>query len=151
MKEKLSGLFKMNGDTVNKRVALSFLITGVFFVVFSLIALFSAAKAEYKSTTATIKDIVVSYDAVNETNEYSVLVDYNANGRHYRNIELGSYSSSMKIGDTVEVFYDTENPELIHTKGGEKVPFVTLAAGLAAGAYGGYTLLKIKKEGAADA
>ena len=110
-------------------VCLGVLLTGVAFVVFSIIAL-KAPKAEMVQIEATIVEIVEEPN-FDET-DYHVFVDYTVDGVTYSHKELGSYSSKMKVGDKTEIMYDAADPEHIQSKGAEKIPYVTLAVGIIA-------------------
>lgn len=64
------------------------------------------------STNGIIVDITSRYNHNRESTEYDVIVEYAVDGKIYSR-SLGYYSSSMKIGQTVTINYDPENPSRI--------------------------------------
>ncbi len=81
---------------------------------------------EYLSVEGTIVDIVENYDPIDDDCDYSTYVDYEVEGKEYKNVEYGSYNSSMEIGDRVEVLYSPNNPNHIQAPGYKTVPYVVL-------------------------
>ena len=106
-------------------IVISLLIT-----VISVIGIF-APKTERLPAKAVISDIQSEYDGAAEQTNYSVYVDYEIDGQKYTHIDYGSYNSSMKVGDTVDIEYSAEDPENIQSPGSEKIPYITGAVGLA--------------------
>lgn len=106
-----------------------FFVVGVLFVAFGLIAVL-APKGELIETEATIERIEVVPRS--GENDHDVYVSYTDNeGVEHKNILLGGYASSMKVGGTVTISYDVENPENV-SYGGELLPVIFLVIGLAA-------------------
>lgn len=75
-----------------------------------------------KETTAIIEDIQThhSYDRKKgkSTTSHSVYVCYTINGIQYKDIRLDHYSSSMKEGKKITVYYQEDDPYEVQTKGG---------------------------------
>lgn len=106
-----------------------FVIVGALFVVLGLIAVL-APKGELIETEATIERIEVVHR--NGENDYDVYVSYTDNeGVEHKNILLGGYAANMKVGGTVKVSYDSEDPESV-SYGGMWMPVMFIAAGLVA-------------------
>lgn len=84
-------------------------------------------------TTAEITKIESdggSWDGDTFEENFTVYVRYEAGGKTYENIPLNSYSSSMQVGDTLEIQYNAAEPETIATTGFDILPIVLIAAGL---------------------
>ena len=104
---------------------------GLLFLVIGLLAL-RAPEAEYLPTTATITAIEEEYDAFAEETRMRVLVEYEAEGVRYSDTELDSYSSSMRVGDTLEAEYRADDPAQLRTSDGKTVLLVVLTVGASA-------------------
>ncbi|MDO4811800.1 MAG: DUF3592 domain-containing protein [Eubacteriales bacterium] len=108
---------------------LSFVAVGIFFIVISILIL-RAPKTDYIPTTATIVDIIEKYDPMDDEIDHQVFVDYKANGKSYRHAALGSYSSSMQVGDRVDIEYAADDPSHIQTPGSGKIVYIVLGVGI---------------------
>ena len=84
-----------------------------------------------EETEATIVDIVATreYDRMDERYEtkHTVYVSYEVDGEMYEYVDLSYYTSSMRIGDTVTVYYDPLNPYNIETGAGMKIIFIAMS------------------------
>lgn len=108
-------------DFIRKYKQLTFfiglLVVGVIFAIAGILSL-SKPKVEGVSVDAKIVDIKKE-DAGTDGDgstiyNYYVYVDYkDKEGNEHKNIETGSYSSSMKVGDIIEVKYNPNNPDEI--------------------------------------
>ena len=82
-----------------------------------------------KPTTATISDIQKDYKRVGSKRQHKhvgiAYVDYKTDSGVYQHIELPNYSPTMKVGDTIEIYYDPDDQTNINIK--EKYPFATIA------------------------
>lgn len=96
-------------------------------LIVSLASIF-APKLNLIETKGTITEIVEDYDPTMEEYTHTVYITYRANGKKYEHAELGSYNSSMKVGDKIVVFFDQKDPEHIEAEGSENVPYITAAA-----------------------
>ena len=101
------------------------IISGVIFIL-SIVFIF-APKKQMLETRGTIVEIEEWRD-VDDNYQYTVYIDYRANGKKFEHAEFGSYNSSMKVGDKVVVLFDPKNPEHIESEGSDLVPYVTAAA-----------------------
>lgn len=90
-------------------------------------------KSVYIETEGTITSVSREYvgGADSDDYEYTVLIRYEVNGTEYRDVEYGSYKSSMKEGDTVKILYSEDDPSKIRVPGSEKVAYILLVAGIA--------------------
>lgn len=123
------------------RMGIGFAVAGALFLAMGIFFLLNGAnKADFAQASATIARIETFYDTVSESESGRTFVDYTVDGTTYRGIELGSWSSSMKEGDKVNILYDVNDPGNITTKGGLLVPYVAILAGLAALVFGVVTL-----------
>lgn len=98
-------------------------------------------------TTATIVDIVESTESVDYGNEteietvYTQYITYEVDGKKYENVEFGTCDKNTKIGDSVEVKYDTKDPERI-TSTDTKTPIIVGIGGGISIIVGLYTFFK---------
>lgn len=128
----------------NIRVLGAYLGTVVLGIIFIVAAVFigvSDSDTEYIQITGTVAEINEYYDFDGEL-QHSVFVDYEVDGQKYEHAEYGSYSSSMKVGDTVGVYYNPEEPEHIQAEGFRTIPYVIGGAGVAAVLLGVFLLVK---------
>ncbi len=68
--------------------------------------------AGYEKATATILSIEKDPEAASDDDSYIVTARYTADGKEYTNV-LNSYSPSYKVGGTVAVRYDPDDPNRI--------------------------------------
>ena len=91
--------------------------------------------AGYVKTQATIASIEVDEEwSDSEDTSYIVMVDYVAEGSRYTS-RLDSYSDGWKVGKTVTVYYDPQNPSVIHGGKGGGVYLMVLGVVLIAGTF----------------
>ena len=120
---------------------LSTILLGIVFLGLSIFIGVSDSDTEYIQITGTVAEINEYYDFDGEL-QHSVFVDYEVDGQKYEHAEYGSYSSSMKVGDTVGVYYNPEEPEHIQAEGFKTIPYVVGGAGIVAILVGGFLLVK---------
>ena len=131
---------------MNKIMKLIFPIVAI---IFGIIAIVSGAhKLQSKhlydaSTTAVITGIEREWSGTDEDGfdqyDYHVYIDYEVDGKKYEQKEYPGYNSSMKDGDTLEILYQSTNPENIAEKNitGNAVLFIAIGSVLAlAGVFG---------------
>lgn len=123
-------------------MSLSFVAVGILFIVVSILAM-RAPKVDFATAKAVIVDIQEDYDFDIEEYTYQVFVDYRADGNTYKHAELGSYDSSMKIGDKVDIEYEIGDPTHIQTPGSGKIVYITLGVGILAVLFG--TVMTVKR------
>ena len=86
------------------------------------------------STTAVITGIEREWTGTDENGfdeyNYTVYIDYEADGKKYENAEYPVYNSSMKKGDTLEILYVSSDPTQISEKNitGNAVIFIAAGA-----------------------
>ena len=92
-------------------------------------------KKYYVRTQATIVDIVeetyvdVYDDGVESETKYIVYVDYVANDTLYQYVPLNEYNFTMKIGDKINVTYDSRNPSVLVSRNGFIIASICCFAG----------------------
>ena len=118
---------------ISKFGALGFVVIGLILAGISVFQL-TRPKVDYKTCEGTIVRIEEGLDlTADDTNIiYKVYVDYTADGKEYKEVDYGSYNSSMKEGGKVTVYYDPADPSKIQAEGFETVPYVVLGAGIVA-------------------
>ncbi|MBQ6569575.1 MAG: DUF3592 domain-containing protein [Clostridia bacterium] len=87
------------------------------------------SKKVYIETEAVIENIIEEYDSADEEYEYTVYVKYVVDGKQYSNIQYPGYSSSMKIGDTVTVEYNRDNPSELRNEIPSFIAYVLFGIG----------------------
>ena len=96
-------------------------------------------KKLYDATTmATVVDIQEEWvDDGDESShtETFVYVDYEVNGKEYKHVEAPEFNSKTKIGDRVEILYQSQNPENIegHHITGKSIAFLIIGIVVAIG------------------
>ena len=130
------------------KMAIGFIIVGLLMLGISTFAFINYK--EYDGVTnATISKIAKTDDrtAMEEEEDigYTVYVDYEIDGKEFKNIELGSYSSDMKEGDKIEIRYDLNDPYQIKTPGGRLFISIFMVISSLAIVFGVYNLIKIRK------
>jgi len=94
---------------------------------------------EFMETTGVIESITIEHMSRNH-NDYDIMVSYVANGQEYLS-DLGEYSSSMEVGQEIDIMYNPENPGEIITAGNFSTIMMFVMAAIAVCA----TVLSIKK------
>lgn len=121
-------------------VGMIFLIVGIFLTYNTLFS-----KTEKIQTTGIITSIERER---NTDDDYEVWVQYDADGRTYES-ELGAYVSSFYEGQTIDIYYEKENPKKIGTEGTDLIVLMFPAIGLITvglGVGGFISKMKRKKE-----
>lgn len=90
-------------------------VFGIVFVVSGIHTI--ATKDLYDSTvTATIVDVQEHWEGTDTEDshlETTYYIDYEINGVQYKHVESPNQSGNLGIGDTVEILYQSQNPEKI--------------------------------------
>ena len=110
---------------MNRKLSLIFgTLISLIILGLSLFSIFGPKK-EYLKTTGIITNFRLEHSATDDIT-YKTIINYSVDGIEYKDVEYGSYNSSMKIGDEVTVLYNPINPTQIQAEGFEKVAYVTL-------------------------
>ena len=124
-------------------------IAGIAFVVAGIVQI--ANKDKYDSTvTATIVDIQEEWETATDPDDVDKLVktayiDYEINGVKYEHVLSPEQDDNYKVGDTVEILYQSENPEKISSKNITLSAFIFIGLGLAVAVFGCVSTLKSLK------
>ncbi|MBR7070925.1 MAG: hypothetical protein IKI29_02005 [Clostridia bacterium] len=93
-------------------------IAGVVFIIAGIHSL--ATKDLYDSTvTATVVDVQEEWDNSDPDDSRlvtTVFIDYEIDGVKYEHVESPESNSGMKIGDKVEILYQSKDPSKISAK-----------------------------------
>ena len=122
-------------------LAISGLIFGIILIVLGFVQ--KHKQSDYTETTAEITEITVEAGTGDDSDTHHVYVKYTVDGKEY-NEELDEYSSKYKVGKSVKIKYNPDNPADITSSG--NIPMIicfvsgillTLGSGifLGAGAY----------------
>lgn len=106
-----------------------FIIAGLACIVLSVVML-TGPKRDLVETTGIIVDIQEENVPGEDEPEYSVFIDYEAQGEKYSSARYPMYSSSMNVGDEVVVLYDTGDSSYIESPDAKYFPLIFLVAGL---------------------
>lgn len=110
------------------------LVIGIIFIVVSILLLSKNANTNYAEITGTIVDITEEWNPTADVDEdqydHHTFVDYTVDGKEYKHVELGQYSSTMKIGDKVDFLYNVDDPAEISSKGGKLFGIIGIVAGV---------------------
>lgn len=95
---------------------LIFVAAGIFVIVLG-IKQFNMKKEYDETGTAIITGIEREWTGTDDDGfdeySYTVLIDYEIDGKKYEDVNFPYYNSSMKKGDTVEFLYKTGDPSNI--------------------------------------
>lgn len=127
-------------SSVTNLIGVIFLIVGLSFVCAAVLTMISDSnfRKEAESTMAIITDIETErYRSNGKTRtDHDVYVKYTVDGKTYEKL-LNYYTSSMSVGDEVEVFYRPEAPGEIRGEGASIIFIVFAIIGLVFAAIGG--------------
>ncbi len=114
------------------------ILFSVFAVVFGIIFIISGIttlknKDLYDSTvTATIVDVQQEWQTVGEDEQLETIyyIDYEIDGTKYEHVECPESSGNMKVGDTVEILYQSKDPSKIsgHNITSSGIIFIAMGA-----------------------
>lgn len=127
------------------------ILLGLVFLVLGIYFLINPHEYEY-TATATISDIQVTggeWVTEGDTNRYeenhTVYVDYSFSGKEIKGAELGSYSSSMKVGDSIEIQFDSDDLTHVSETGFDLFPVVAIVLGGISVAVGIIEMIKLPR------
>lgn len=119
----------MFGKLLNKGSILIMCIVSLVILTICIVSIVQPKK-DYLETQGVIVDFKEFYDVTSDSNVTKTYIDYEVDGKTYKNVEYPSYNSGMKINDTVTVLYEPEDPTFIQAPGGEKVPYIVGGAAI---------------------
>ena len=121
----------MNGKVSTKTFLI---IAGALFLIASIVLVLffvSSKKPEgYIEITGTIERITENRDVVTGTWEHHVFVNYVYEGVKYSNIEIDSYSGTMLVGQTIQLFMNPNNPMKVTTQGNAQLATTMLVSSI---------------------
>lgn len=104
-----------------KIVGLFFTLTGLFFIIVGFIKFFLS----FKNTEDRIYTVayIVKIDEIKTNDpenpkEFITYVEYESNGEMFVS-KLNTYSSKYMIGDKIDIYYFSDNMQLVYKKGSE--------------------------------
>ena len=128
------------------------ILLGLAFIVLGVYILINPAEYDCEAT-ATISKIEVTggewvtnadgLDTYEET--YTVYVSYDFEGKEIKDAELNSYSSSMKVGDSVDIEFNADDTAHVSEAGFSILPIVAIVAGTVAVVVGIVEIIKLPK------
>ena len=89
-------------------------VVGVVFVISGISSLKNKDLYDSK-VIATVVDIQEEWvnDGEDSHTETRVYIDYEVDGKEYKHVEAPESNAKTKIGDKVEILYQSQNPEMI--------------------------------------
>lgn len=117
---------KFFGGFYKYAVTAFLLIGGLVFTITGVVKVYQICK--YPSTTAVITKIEFEEGVGDEAYSYDVTVKYAVDGTSYEGM-IDTGKSSMKVGDSVKIRYNPENPTTI-TSAGVGVVAISLGLGV---------------------
>ena len=81
----------------------------------------------FVKTTATIVDIEWDYGSADSSDTFTPIVEYTVNGKTYTG-KLNQSSGSYKVGKTITVLYDPNDPSAVHGDGNFGIIFIAVGA-----------------------
>lgn len=81
------------------------------------------------SKAELVREEYTDSDSTHHDAEYDVSVKYTVNGREYES-ELGILTGKIKVGDSVRVFYNPEDPgEVVQMRNQALIPYIFIGVG----------------------
>ena len=116
-----------------KRIIFSVIavVIGIALIAYGIYSL-STKHLYDSSVTATIVDVEESWESDGDGSDHLVktfYIDYEINGVKYEHVESPVSEDSMKVGDTVEILYQSKNPEKISEKDISKTAAIIIGVG----------------------
>ena len=107
---------KMSIDRIGKRGSIALLIIGIFCLFFGIYLQIQANKLPDDAIEVTA--VISAFDNHDQSayQTTSTLVTFSIEGTEYRNVPLGQYEASWKIGDTLNICCNKNNPSQIWTR-----------------------------------
>lgn len=125
-------------------MALLAVVAGVVFVISGIHTLLN--KDLYDSTvTAVIVDAVEEWDYSDPDSSRLITtyyIDYTVGGQKFEHVESPESDSSMKIGDTVEILYQSKDPSKISAKNITTGAVIFIAAGAVVALGGAFSAIR---------
>lgn len=111
-----------------KLFVLIFIGIGVLLIALSFFIKSCSVKEEDRVyTVGVIDNITTSYSTFDEDTSHTVYVRYSVDGTE-RVSTLGYYSSSFRIGQRLNIYYDRSDPGKIGTEGGDRTGRIIMIA-----------------------
>ena len=128
------------------------ILIGLGFVVLGAFLLLNP-KSYDSSATAVISSIEVTGQEWTEDangfselrDVYTVYVDYEFNGASVTHAELNEWSSTMKVGDELEIQFNAADTAHVAKAGFSFMPIIFIAAGAAVSAFGVISIVRQPK------
>jgi hypothetical protein len=97
------------------------------------IYMFATRNAYDSTVSATIVDVEEEWQSGTDGDADKLVktfyIDYEINGKKYEHIQSPVSEDSLKVGDTVEILYQSKNPDKIAAPNISKKAFMIIAAG----------------------
>lgn len=149
----MNNTIKTAGKISNIFGGLSFLLTGLVILGISIFVCLNYHDLDGK-TNAIIVDIQKELiDVFTDDNDlypeeqydYKVFIDYSVDGQEYKHVQYDSYDSSMKVGQEIEIQYDTKDPSNIQSTNSKTFIYAFIVIGALASTFGVFRTVKSVK------
>lgn len=127
------------------------ILVGLIFLVLGAYLFFNPTEYEYTANAVIGSIEVTGGEWVDEGDTqvyretYTVYVDYTFNGSDVKGAALDSYSSSMKVGDAVEIQFNGDDLMNVSQTGQGFLPIIIAAAGLISIVVGVFQIKRLPK------
>lgn len=126
MNQEEMDMSKIIGNLLNAFAPLILVIFGIAFIVGGVIGMRQADS--FTPTTGTIKSIEVTPGVGDESDTYTVIVEYTVDGTTYYS-DLGQLNSGDHEGKVIDILYDPDHPEHI-IQPGKKGAMIAIGLGV---------------------
>lgn len=121
-------MIKKTEDFVFKLIVGIFSAVGIIILLIGIIILVLGMKFKSSAVEITAEiSAIKAYTSGGETH-HNVYVDYTYDGKTYKNVSLGSYSSSMYEGKEIKILCDPEDPVHISSVNGTVIAGIIMVS-----------------------
>ena len=115
---------KFNADL---KTSIIFIVIAICLLGFGIYSILNP-HTDYLETTAVITDIQEDYDVATETYEYRAFIDYEVDGKEYKNVEFGT-ANAGDVGKQITIRYNPNNPGEIESTNSEIFSYISAGVG----------------------
>ncbi len=125
------------------------ILLGLIFIGIGIYLLFNPTEYEHTASASISKIEVTGGEWVNDGESdtyretYTVYVDYSFDGREIKDAELSGYSSSMEVGDSIEIQFNSDDLMFVSETGFDLLPIVFIVLGGISAAVGIIEIIKL--------
>lgn len=136
---------------INKVKNITAVLFGLAFIVLGVYLLLNPPQYDFSATAQISKIEVTGGEWVDDIDghsvyqdTYTVYVSYEFDGKTVTDAELNSYSSSMKVGDSIEIAFNADDTAHVSEAGFSFMPLIAVGLGLALAVTGVIGFIKFR-------